>query len=307
MVAIAILGGFFVLQRDSSIGIIPLLGALAVASQRLLPALQQIYRGWTLLKGNSAAIQGVLEMLNLPMVPRVSTQPLQLNQSIVFADVCFKYNNNASEILNDINFEIKVGERVGIIGVTGSGKSTIVDILMGLLVPTSGSVLIDGLDLNDPRHPERVESWRSSIAHVPQSIFLSDSSIAENIAFGVPTDEIDWSRLRRAAYQAKLTDLIDLKPEEFNSFVGERGVRLSGGQRQRIGIARALYKNAQVLVLDEATSALDSFTESEVMDALQGLGGEITIIMIAHRITTLERCDQVLRVGDGFVNSVQPN
>ena len=185
------------------------------------------------------------------------------------------------------------------IGSTGSGKSTIVDILMGLLTPTAGQLLVDGADLHDPEHPERLASWRASIAHVPQSIYLADSSIAENIAFGVPRNEIDLDRVKFAAEQAQIASFIESSSDSYNSFVGERGIRLSGGQRQRIGIARALYKQARVLVLDEATSALDTCTEQAVMDAVDVLNQELSIVMIAHRLSTVQGCDRVLKVNNG--------
>ena len=174
---------------------------------------------------------------------------------------------------------------------------------MGLLEPTKGKILVDGEDLHDPEYPERLLAWRSSIAHVPQTIYLADSSIAENIAFGVPKDEIDYEMVRRAAQQAQISAFIESTSESYATFVGERGVRLSGGQRQRIGIARAIYKQANVLVLDEATSALDSSTEWAVMDAVEGLSKQLTIVMIAHRLSTLQRCDRVIRLADGSINA----
>ena len=204
-------------------------------------------------------------------------------------------------MLSGLDLEIFRGERIGLIGSTGSGKSTIVDILMGLLTPTAGQLLVDGADLHDPEHPERLASWRASIAHVPQSIYLADSSIAENIAFGVPRNEIDLDRVKFAAEQAQIASFIESSSDSYNSFVGERGIRLSGGQRQRIGIARALYKQARVLVLDEATSALDTCTEQAVMDAVEVLNQDLSIVMIAHRLSTVQGCDRVLKVNNGIL------
>ncbi len=170
---------------------------------------------------------------------------------------------------------------------------------MGLLEPMAGKILIDGADLHDPHQPERLAAWRAAIAHVPQSIFLADSSIAENIAFGIPKEQIDLERVRRAAEQAQIASFIESSTDGYDTFVGERGVRLSGGQRQRIGIARALHKQASVIVLDEATSALDTSTEDAVMAALEGLSRELTVVMIAHRLSTLARCDRIVELAPG--------
>jgi ATP-binding cassette subfamily B protein len=182
---------------------------------------------------------------------------------------------------------------VGIIGKTGVGKSTLLDLIMGLLVPTSGVIMIDNVLLsNENRH-----SWQRCIAHVPQVVFLTDSTIKNNIAFGSGIDELDMERLIDAARKAQLLEFIESLPEGFDTFIGERGVRLSGGQRQRMGIARALYRQAEILIFDEATNALDHETELEVMKAIEALDKEITIIMIAHRVTTLNGCDQIIDIG----------
>jgi len=176
-----------------------------------------------------------------------------------------------------------------------------VDLMMGLLHPSAGHVLVDGANLHDPAHPERLAAWRAAIAHVPQSIYLADSSIAENIAFGVPHQEIDLARVKQAAAHAQISNFIESSREGYSSFVGERGIRLSGGQRQRIGIARALYKQARVLVFDEATSALDTDTEVAVMEAIEGLSRDLTLIIVAHRLNTIACCDRVVRLDQGLV------
>ena len=204
-------------------------------------------------------------------------------------------------MLRGLDLEICRGERIGLIGSTGSGKSTTVDLLMGLLAPSAGRVLVDGMHLHDPAHPERLAAWRAAIAHVPQSIYLADSSIAENIAFGVPRQQIDLARVKRAAMQAQIASFIEGSQEGYGSFVGERGIRLSGGQRQRIGIARAFYKQARVLVFDEATSALDTGTEEAVIEVVEGLSKELIVVMIAHRLSTVQRCDRVIRIEQGRV------
>lgn len=302
MVAISLLGGLLVLQRGSGSAVIPLLGALALGAQRLLPALQQIYSGWASLKGYNAAINAVVAMLNQPLPPLVNVaEPLMLGESIRLEGVHFCYGPDQPKVLQGLDLEIRRGEHIGLIGTTGSGKSTLVDLLMGLLAPTAGRVLVDRNDLHDPNHPELLVAWRSAIAHVPQSIYLADSSIAENIAFGVPPDRIDMDRVKKAASQAQIDSFIESSSNGYESFVGERGIRLSGGQRQRIGIARALYKQARVLVLDEATSALDNNTEQALMSAINKLSKELTIVMIAHRLSTVKLCDRVIRLAEGSV------
>ena len=216
--------------------------------------------------------------------------------SIAVADVSFRYQPDLPLVLREISLKIHRGERVALVGPTGSGKSTLADILMGLLQPTSGVLLIDGREV-------AAEAWQANIAHVPQSIFLADTSIAENIALGIPAAEVDQGRLEAAAAQAQIAEFIESLPKGYATTVGERGVRLSGGQRQRIGIARALYKQAPVLVFDEATSALDDNTEKVLMDTLDGLSRDLTIIMIAHRLSTTAYCDRVITVSGGAIRN----
>jgi ATP-binding cassette subfamily B protein len=307
MVAIALLGGLLVMQQGSGTSVIPLLGALALGAQRLLPALQQIYSSWASLKGSHTAMQDVLYMLNQQLPPQLGVvQPMPLNNSIHLEGVHFRYGPEQPEVLRGLDLEIHRGERIGLIGSTGSGKSTTADLLMGLLAPTAGRIMVDNLDLHDPANPERLVAWRASIAHVPQSIYLADSSIAENIAFGIPMAQINMLRVRQAAAQAQIASFIEASPYGYESFVGERGVRLSGGQRQRIGIARALYRQAQVIVFDEATSALDNETEEAVINAIEGLSRDLTVISIAHRLSTVQRCDRVIRLSQGTIAANGP-
>ncbi len=307
LVAIAVLGGLLVLQRGSGAAVIPLLGALALGAQRLLPALQQIYSGWANLNSWNASLAAVIELLEQPLPQQQAVAaPLGLQQSLRLQCVRFRYAPELPEVLQGLDLEIRRGERIGLIGSTGSGKSTLVDLLMGLLVPGSGRLLVDGLDLHDPAHAERLAGWRAAVAHVPQSIYLADSSIAENIAFGVPRQAIDLARVKQAAEHAQIAGFIESIPEGYATFVGERGIRLSGGQRQRIGIARALYRQANVLVLDEATAALDNATEQAVMEAVEGLSRELTIVMIAHRLSTVFGCDQVIRLENGRIAAQGP-
>ena len=302
LLAIAFLAIALVLSRGSGSAAIPLLGAFALGAQRLLPAMQQAYGGWSTLKGCSADLEGVLHMLEQPLPSALKCQSkLVLNDCIHFKNVGFSYGEDAPRVVDALSISIGLGQRIGFIGSTGSGKSTTVDLLMGLLAPTGGQILVDNLDLHDSNHPERLLAWRSAIAHVPQNIYLADCSIAENIAFGISKDQIDFDRVRLAAQQAQIASFIEASPDGYDSFVGERGIRLSGGQRQRLGIARALYKQAQVLILDEATSALDNDTEQAVMDAINQLDRNLTVVMIAHRLSTVAKCDRVIRLDHGRV------
>jgi ATP-binding cassette subfamily B protein len=211
--------------------------------------------------------------------------------------VRFRYANDGPWVLDDVNLTISRGARVGIVGSTGSGKSTMLDVLMGLLMPVQGELVVDGQAVVG----KRLRAWQRTIAHVPQNIYLSDASVAENIAFGIPPHSIDMPRVREAARRAQIADFVESKPEGYDAFVGERGIRLSGGQRQRIGIARALYKAASVLVLDEATSALDNATEKSVMEAIEALDRDLTILLIAHRLTTVRHCDAIVQLESGRV------
>ena len=293
---------FLAAVRGEILELLPVLGAFALGAQRLLPAMQQVYGGWSSVRGASADLESILTMLSQPMPPKIGiASKLRLQKEIYFKNVLFSYAQGSGGVIQSLSLKINAGCKLGIIGSTGSGKSTTVDLLMGLLSPTQGQILVDGLDLHDPGHPERLLAWRSAIAHVPQSIYLADSSIAENIAFGFPKEKIDFDRVRLAAQQAQIASFIEASPEGYNSFVGERGIRLSGGQRQRLGIARALYKQAQVLILDEATSALDNDTEQAVMDAINQLDRNLTVVMIAHRLSTVAKCDRVIRLDHGSV------
>ena len=279
---------------------LPVLGALALGAQRLLPAMQMIYNAWSTIAGSQAALADIIELLNQPLpaeVLRPAPAPLSFHDSIRFDDVRFRYSSNGGWVLDGLNLTIAKGARVGFVGTTGSGKSTTLDLLMGLLIPTEGELKVDGQSLRG----NRLKAWQLTIAHVPQSIYLADATLAENIAFGVPPGAIDLERVRQAARHAQIADFIESLPDGYRAYAGERGIRLSGGQRQRIGIARALYKRASVLVFDEATSALDNATEQSVMDAIEGLNRELTILLIAHRLTTLRRCDIIVELEHGRV------
>jgi ATP-binding cassette subfamily B protein len=283
---------------------LPLLGALALGAQRILPALQQTYGAWATIKAYKSAVEAVVDSLDQPLPQgafAATPEPLSLAKQVRFEKVSFAYGSGGPQVLDQLSFEIKKGERVGLIGSTGSGKSTTVDLLMGLLEPSNGHITVDGLTIDSQDEPERLLAWRAAIAHVPQMIYLADRSIAENIAFGVPIDQIDFLRVRLAAQQARIADSIESWPEQYKTIVGERGVRLSGGERQRIGIARALYNNPEVLVLDEATSSLDAETEHDVMKAVQALQGTKTVVIVAHRLSTVEYCDRLYRLENSRV------
>jgi ATP-binding cassette, subfamily B, bacterial PglK len=282
---------------------IPVLGVLALGAQRLLPVLQQIYNAYITIKGNQASTQDALDLLDQPMPEHAhahSPRPLAFDTSITLKDLGFRYNPQGPWVLRHLNLEIPKGSRVGFVGVTGSGKSTLLDLVMGLLTPTEGELLIDNTALT----PQNTRAWQAHISHVPQAIFLSDTSIAENIAFGVPPDQIDLHRVKQAAQQAQIAQTIEGWRNSYDTLVGERGVRLSGGQRQRIGIARALYRRANVIIFDEATSALDNETEAAVMQAVETLGRDITILIIAHRLTTLRNCDRIVELASGGIKVI---
>ena len=279
---------------------LPVLGALALGAQRLLPALQQIYGNWASIVGSYTSLADTIALLDQPLraeLLQTASVPLLFQKHIQFKGVRFRYTSDSPWVLDGINLTILRGARVGFVGSTGSGKSTTLDLLMGLLMPTEGELLVDGQPING----NRVRDWQQTIAHVPQSIYLADATLAENIAFGVPRKAIDLDRVQQAARQAQIADFIESSPEGYQAYVGERGIRLSGGQRQRIGIARALYKQASVLVFDEATSALDNATEQSVMDAIEGLNSDLTILLIAHRLTTLKNCTQVVELDKGGI------
>jgi ABC-type bacteriocin/lantibiotic exporter with double-glycine peptidase domain len=300
MLLITALAYSLAMQPDGITKAIPVLGALAIGAQRFLPALQQAYAAWSGIQGNQISLQDTLELLDQPL-PDYAIQSefksLPFNHTITLKQLGFCYSKETPYVLKQININITKGSRVGFIGTTGSGKSTLLDIVMGLLQPTDGSLEIDNQTVTPGNH----RGWQAHIAHVPQAIFLADSSIEENIAFGVPKDQINHDRVRQAAQQAQIADSIESWPKQYQTFVGERGIRLSGGQRQRIGIARALYKQADVIIFDEATSALDNETEQAVMQAIEGLSKDLTLLIIAHRLTTLKNCTQIVELGEGGI------
>tara|TARA_Y100001970_G_scaffold44475_1_gene55550 strand:- start:8767 stop:10530 length:1764 start_codon:yes stop_codon:yes gene_type:complete len=300
MILIAIMAYTLADRAEGISSAIPILGAFALGAQRLLPVLQQAYGGWQTIRGGQAQFKDAIELLEQPLPSYLLDEDIKsvdFEHHIKLKNIKFKYLNNNKYVIDDISLTIDKGSRVGFIGSTGCGKSTLLDIIMGLIEPTEGKFLIDNNEVDFQNN----RGWQKHIAHVPQAIFLSDSSIAENIAFGIPKNEIDYHRLELSAKQAQLTDLIESWEDKYDSYVGERGVRISGGQRQRIGIARALYQNADVIIFDEATSALDNETEKAIIESITELSKNLTIIMVAHRLTTLEGCSTIYQLKDGKI------
>lgn len=299
MILIAALAYVLMQQGDTLGAVVPTLGALALGAQRLLPVSHQAYSAWSNIQGAQASIQDVLELLDQPMPvdELLSDEPINFSVEIILNKIGFRYSLEAPFVFENVYLKIAKGSRVGIVGSTGAGKSTLIDIFMGLLTSTVGTLEVDGVAITQLN----CRSWQSLVAHVPQAIFLADSTIEENIAFGVPKDQIDHGRVTKAAIQAQLHQVIAGWENGYKTIVGERGVRLSGGQRQRIGIARALYKNASIIVFDEATSALDAETEGAVMDAIDALDHDLTVLIIAHRVSTLKNCSSIVQLGNGKI------
>lgn len=280
---------------------LPVVTLFAFAGYRLIPALQQVYASLTQLRYSSVALDALhadFSELKFSAPLGGYSEQFVLKTAIGLHGVSYVYPRSSTTIINNINLEIPVRSVVAFVGATGSGKTTIVDLIMGLLEPTAGMVEVDGV----PITRESLRKWQRCIGYVPQQIFLADDTIAANIAFGVPVEEIDIAAVECAARIANLHDFVVSElPCGYGTKIGERGVRLSGGQRQRIGIARALYRNPQVLILDEATSALDNLTERAVMEALHNLGKKMTVILIAHRLTTVHECDCIFLLERGRI------
>lgn len=281
---------------------LPILGLYAFAGYRLLPTFQSAYQSIAAMRFGGAAVASVYEDLvmrdSLPPLPRERSAPLGLHNSIDLRNVSFRYPGSDSGGLHDLTLEIPAGTRIGVVGSTGAGKTTLMDVLLGLLEPTEGVMRVDGQAINR----ENVRAWQQTIGYVPQDIFLVDASAAENIALGVPSEDIDRERVVECACMAQIDNFIAGElPQGYDTKVGERGVRLSGGQRQRIGIARALYHDPDLIVFDEATSALDNLTEKDVMSAVNALSRQKTIVMVAHRISTVQACDTIIVLDKGKV------
>ena len=304
MILIAVMAYYLSNRPEGISAAIPILGAFALGAQRLLPVLQQAYGGWQTIRGGQAQFNEAIDLLNQPLptyllneIPEAASIPL--NNFIEIKNLSFRYTQETPMVLDNISLKISKGDRIGFLGTTGSGKSTLLDIMMGLLTPTEGDFIVDGNIIS----PNNQRLWQANIAHVPQAIFLADSSIKENIAFGKPLEEIDLNLVKESARKAQISESIESWEYGYDSNVGERGVKLSGGQRQRIGIARALYRNANVIIFDEATSALDNKTESLVMKELDSLDKDLTILIVAHRISTLKNCNLIIELEEGKIKS----
>ncbi|WP_133013306.1 ABC transporter ATP-binding protein [Marinomonas flavescens] len=284
--------------------VLPLLSVYALAGFKLLPAFQQVYSSVTMIKGNLSAffsirddVKSAREALLVKPNGFLPEEKLSFEHLIELKDIRFRYPNKNEPVLEKLNLKIEKNQMIGLVGASGSGKSTIVDIIMGLIFPQEGGVYVDDIEIT--RDNQR--AWQNKIGYVAQSIFLSGGTIAENVAFGLPQQEIDYEKVHNAISLAHLDELVQGLENGIYTKVGERGVQLSGGQRQRIGIARALYHDAEVLVFDEATSALDGITEKIIMDSITDFTGNKTIIMIAHRLKTVKKCHQVFLIKKGCV------
>jgi len=297
IVAIAFVAYIMSRQPGGIVEAIPVLGALALGAQRLLPLLQQAYSGWSQTAGNLHALTEVVALMETTAAcgsdVGADAPPTPFCRDIVFDAVSFRYGSG-DIVLHDVDLTIRKGARIGIGGRTGSGKTSLLDLLMGLLEPTGGEIRIDGHKLDDVSRG----SWQAQLAHIPQTVYLVDATIEANIAFGAE-DPVDRQRIEAAARAAHLHHFVQELPAGYDTVVGERGIRLSGGQRQRIGIARALYKRASVLVLDEATNALDEETEAAIMTSVMNLDPGMTIIIVSHRRSTLAGCSRILTVAAG--------
>ena len=300
IVMMALLVLYFFIESSGVIGVLPILGAMALGAQRMIPILQLIYTSVTSLRAGFSSLTDILTLLDIPSEERLIKAPrknIPFNKKISIENLKFKYDLEGPIILNGINLSINKGEMIGIIGSTGSGKSTLIDILMGLLQPSSGYFMVDDEVITGVNK----FGWQSQLAHVPQTIFLIDGSITENIALGIPLEEVDFQLVKESARKAQIHDSIMSWDDQYNTIVGERGVRISGGQRQRIAIARALYKKASIIIFDEATSALDSETENSVMESILSLNKELTVIIVAHRLSTLKNCTNIIELSGGKI------
>jgi ATP-binding cassette, subfamily B, bacterial PglK len=294
---------YLIVSHGSNLGmILPILSVYALATFKLLPAFQQIYASIAQIKGNIAAFESIQKDLTNSREAKLEIlKPeqgyLHLKRQILLENITFSYPGKAESTLNQLNMLIPANSVIGIVGPSGSGKSTLIDILLGLIEPQQGQLKIDSSIVNE----QNLRSWQNTIGFVAQSIFLSEGTIAENVAFGIPQDKINLEQVQKALKLAHLAELLQTLEQGIHTKVGERGVQLSGGQRQRIGIARALYHEAEVLVFDEATSSLDGLTEKMIMEAIHDFSGQKTIIMIAHRLKTVQKCDQIFFVDKGRV------
>ncbi len=297
---------YLLISYDGDLSVIlPILTLYAVGAIKLLPAFQQIYQSISVINTNTAAFDEIREDLKNIKLAELQTLKAKDKHSYLYPkkqlalkDISFTYPNKDKKVLNQINISIPARSIIGIVGPSGAGKSTIIDVLLGLIKPQQGYLAVDDTVIDD--HNRR--SWQNSIGFVAQNIFLSEGTIAENVAFGLPNEEINLEQVQKALNLASLEEFCETLSDGIHTKVGERGVQLSGGQRQRIGIARALYHKVEVIVFDEATSSLDGITEKQIMEAIHGLSGHNTIILIAHRLKTVQNCDQIYFIENGRIN-----
>jgi ABC-type multidrug transport system fused ATPase/permease subunit len=303
IIGLAILVAVMAGTRDDVSSFLPTLGLFAATAFRILPSIGRIMASFQTIAYSSPLIRTVDEDLKISVVADATqNEELLFKREIKFENISFSYASAHRPSLQNVSLSILLGEAVGIVGPSGAGKSTLVDIFLGLLSPSEGVVSVDGEDIATGRR-----SWQDQVGYVPQSIYLVDDSLIRNIALGIPHDLIDHNAVLRALRAAQLEEFVSTLPLGLETIVGERGVRLSGGQRQRIGIARALYSNPQVLVLDEATSSLDTETERGVMDAVKALQGEKTVVIVAHRLSTVSYCSKIFSIEDARLVAVSPN
>ena len=307
-IILLILTSIYIVIVQKNENIIPVLGFIAFSFQKLLVSAQNIYGAWSSICSFNSSVLAVIETLSL--IPRKDLKnglnPLRLKKSIVLRNITYKYKNQDYPILNGIDLSIKKGEVIGIIGKTGSGKSTLLDIINGLIKPLSGDLIVDNKKIYEKFESDNnLKMWQKNIAHVPQNIFLSNDTIMNNIAFGIEPNLVEKDRVIEAAKNSFLSDDIEKMKFKYKTFVGERGSNLSGGQLQRLGIARALYKKRDLLILDEITSSLDKNTEHQIINLIGRLSSDLTIIIIAHRLTTLKNCDIVYRLKDGKLTKIE--
>jgi len=293
---LSLLSLILLLKDTSTRSFIPTLGLFGAAAFRLMPSVNRLTNSWQSINYGTATVSRLRDELSLPAgdCPPTHAVRIAFRDCIELRDVSFRYPNAGSNACTGISMRIPRGSSIGLIGTSGAGKSTLVDVILGLLEPLHGAVMVDGTDIRSA-----LRGWQGIIGYVPQSIYLSDDSIRCNVAFGDAKDDIDDKAVARALRAARLDEFIKSLPDGMNTLVGERGVRLSGGQRQRIGIARALYRNPDVLVLDEATSALDTATEQGIMEAVNSLHGDKTLIIVAHRLSTVAECDLLYKLEKG--------
>ena len=300
VILMALLGLYYAYQPNGMNEGLPILGFIALASQKLIPNMQQIYRCYASIAGSKENLDDTLEILNQELITNddsLSSQKIINDfKKLSLQNISFRYSKGEPLIFNDISLDIYKGEKVGIVGITGGGKSTLIDLILGLLKPESGQILIDENNMENVKN-----SWQKMISHVPQDVYYSDDSFAKNIAFGTDIKNLNQDKLINASKDAFILDYILQQDDKFEHILGESGVQLSGGQKQRLGIARALYKDSNIIIFDEATSALDEKTEKDVVNSIQAIDSKKTVLIIAHRLSTIKHADRIVCVENGKI------